>query len=348
MAFAWDWMTLPGLVAGAVVLVLSVVVYTARRPGTSRALAFFLFLWGCQTALNTVAHLFTPGSKAYLAADALFWTALAAALLAYVPFIETLDSPVTRRPGPRSLAAYWSLGILALVAIVVDRQHFVVRGTGSRILSSMVAIAVLYGTVAAATAVRRARHTAAREKAKAYFMAALGHDLLLIPMAIWFGLGGPGADYAQETVVVLTIPPVAALWLATMLTYGMLRFHVFDIDLRIKRGLGRTAVLAALAAAFFTVSEVTEALLPIRGLWLGVAAAALVATASLPLERAATRCLDRLMPNVQDTDVYRSQRKEAVYEAALQELMADGRLTPGERKQLQTLRARLGLEPRPS
>ena len=49
--------------------------------------------------------------------------------------------------------------------------------------------------------------------------------------------------------------PMAVLFYVPLVAYGVLRVQLFDIDLRIKRGLKLGTVAAAFVAAFFVISE---------------------------------------------------------------------------------------------
>jgi hypothetical protein len=343
VSIAWDWLVLPGLVAGLLVLALSVFVYRAAPRDRGLILAVFLFLWGSQTVLNALPLLWSDGSTEEAAMDSLFWITLAAALFAYLWFVSTLDSPFTRRLRRKVAVAYWCAALLLLWFMMLDATFFTQRGPGSRLVSSAIGLGVLYGLIVAAGAWWRARRTARRAQAKSYFVAAVGHDLLLVPMAIWFGLGSPGASPDQETFIVLTVPPVAALWLAAFLAYGMLRHHIFGIDLKVKWTLKRGTLVGALAVVFFVAKEGVEAFLPGEGALAGISGAAVVAALAFPMWRGAARVTDTLMPGVADTPEYRERRARDVYRAAIGDAMRDGEITAKERGILAGLRHNLGL-----
>jgi hypothetical protein len=339
------WLALPGLLVGAAVLALAAAVYLAGSSIPARRLALFLFLWGFQTMLNGSPWLWRIGSPEYLAIQSVFWLVLAASLAAYLWFVSTLDSPFARSIQGVGSVVYWGIIIFILVLILLEDTGFEDRGAGGRVVSAFAAITFLYGVVVAAGAWWRARHSSGRVRARSYFIAAAGHDLLLIPMAIWFGMGSPGASFDQETLVVLFVPAVAALWLAVLLAYGMLRHHVLEIDLKVKWGIGRGTLLAIFVGAFFVSAQVAqEFVVEAHGWLVGSVAAALLLAAIRPLQRFATRVADLALPGVAPTPEYLSLRRAEVYKGAVEEMLADGIMTMKERRALLRLQRDLGLD----
>ncbi len=75
------------------------------------------------------------------------------------------------------------------------------------------------------------------------FIASTAHTMGMLTEG---GLLYYAVPIAYALAVILYVPLVAC---------GMLRAHLFDIDLRLKRTLKRSTVAAALVAAYFLVSE---------------------------------------------------------------------------------------------
>lgn len=133
-----------------------------------------------------------------------------------------------------------------------------------------------------------------------------------------------------------------------LLAYGLARHQVLDIDLTLKRSLRHGTVAGAFLAVFFVASEVAQQFLgeTLGGAYIGIVAAGALVFAISPLQRAAERIADASLPRVSDTPEYREERRESLYRATAEELLADGDLTPKERAALTRLRAQLGLGPR--
>lgn len=354
MGWYWNPYAVPGFAGGAVAWALAGVVLLAA-PGRSqnRRLAFVLFLEGTTALLGGGLVLVTDTVSVAHAAQATAFLAFGVMVLGYVHFLATLPSPLTRPLRRRWVDAALVGAMLAFALWFLLRTELFLAGVVPGPLSRLVGVGgpllipvilvpsvlvFFFGLVSAIAMWRTAPPaSAARRQGATYALAFTIRDVawtvflfnLFVFPAWWFG--------PQHFNLVL-----AAVY--GMLAYGILRHQLFDIDLRIKRGLGRSVVVAAVAAAFFVASETAESLVPVDGRLLGLAAAAVVALAAVPLHRLATRALDRLLPAVTDSKEYRARRKRDVYAAALEELSRDGRLSPADHAQLAALQSKLGLE----
>lgn len=152
-------------------------------------------------------------------------------------------------------------------------------------------------------------------------------------------------DYQPATPWLYLMAGLWRLALPVLVTYGLLRHHLFDIDLKVKWTLKHFIIAVPFAGVFFLASEGLEELVPTEGLWLGLGAAALLALALKPIENFAGHVVDRMMPDVQSTGDYVRARKLEVYRDAVEGLLADGTITAKERRVLEQLKTRLGLHP---
>jgi hypothetical protein len=143
----------------------------------------------------------------------------------------------------------------------------------------------------------------------------------------------------------ITWYPLGLLAFYLALAYSILRYQLFDIDLKIKAGLARSLVMGVIAGAFFVAAETLEGALPFNSYWAGLVAAGSITAAIVPLQKGAHRIADRLMPNTQDTPEYRGRRSEEVYRAAFEAAAQDGRLTAREEKMLASLARDFGFTP---
>jgi len=135
-----------------------------------------------------------------------------------------------------------------------------------------------------------------------------------------------------------------ALRLALVLlpTYALVRYQLFDIDLKLKFTLRHGTAATMLAALFFIVSNTLQTLIPAQSLAVNLAAAAI---ALKPAETLAKRFVNRIMPEVRPEDAYIHRRKCQVYRVALDAAMEDGSITTRERRVLSNLARELGLRP---
>ncbi len=144
-----------------------------------------------------------------------------------------------------------------------------------------------------------------------------------------------------------TVP--VALWrlsLPALVTYALLRHHLFDVDLRVKTGFRRGVVVSVFPAVFIITSELIERQLPeADNNLIAVAGAVLVALALSPVQTLAAKIADMAFPAVEGEEDDRGlQRKRVeIYTTTAEMLAGDGILTEKERKTLDRLAARLEL-----
>ena len=126
--------------------------------------------------------------------------------------------------------------------------------------------------------------------------------------------------------------------------YGILRTHLFDIDLRIRWTIKQSTLAAIIVVIMFVLSEGAERLLSTElGNVGGLIVAALVVFLLTPLQRFAERVASVAMPNTQNSPEYIAGRKMQVYESALADALLEGGISDKERSLLKTLRDTLGI-----
>lgn len=151
-------------------------------------------------------------------------------------------------------------------------------------------------------------------------------------------------------------PEVALFWqvkivyaLGTLLAvpliaHGILRAHLFDIDLKVRWILKQSTFAASVVIITFVVSEGIEMLVAaeLGDAW-GLVAAAVAVVLLKPLQAIAERVVTLLMPHTRNTDEYKDSRKLEVYEAAFSDAQVDGRVSDRERALFNHLRDSVGL-----
>jgi hypothetical protein len=360
MGLTWTFWATPSLLTGLTAWAEAVVVIrTAPERSLNRRLALLLFLEGIVANLGSVSFLIQDPWTAQLFFSVLL-AALATLPFQYPAFLAVaVDSPLVRPFRSRTAfgllalcsaaAAAWLLaspntfmGELYSPPWATWNFHF--RPAGAR-LAQFLGLASLLGLVAALDGFRRSRPgTAARSRAK-WFAIAFGiRDAytgltfvlypVLRPIPVWGDfIYNPGWELALFFYVLL-------------LAYGVLRWQLFDLDLKLKLALKRSTVGAVFGAAFFTGSYVLDRLIPVSGALLGFLVSAAVVLALRPVQRFAEGLADRVMGGVRDTPEYRRARKHQVYRAALEGAVADGVVTDRERDILVRLRQELGISER--
>ena len=129
-----------------------------------------------------------------------------------------------------------------------------------------------------------------------------------------------------------------------LIAYGILRSHLFDIDLKIRWTIKQSTFAAMVVAIVFALSEGVEWLVSseMGDTW-GLVAAVVVVFFLKPLQGFAERVVSLLMPKTQNTPEYKVSRKKQVYESAVSESQLEGGISHKERALLVHLRDSLGI-----
>ncbi|HVM44990.1 MAG TPA: serine/threonine-protein kinase, partial [Candidatus Thermoplasmatota archaeon] len=338
-----------GAAGGLLALLLAAVVLRAApRRGMNRTLAGLLLAEGLVHAL-VLTRLGLPPTAAKALAAVHFACVLALPFL-YLLVLGTLGTPwvrlLRRRDAQAFLVAYPVLAAAVGAPLVWAAA---VPGSGGppgalavfyRASVLLVGAVSLFGLAAALAEVRRTLPgTAPRARAVSYatafgardvFFALLVVDLLFLRLepALW--------------------PSLATFAFVPLLAYGFLRTQLFDIDLRIRWTIERGTLALVFVGLYLVVSQAAQATVSARyGPALGIAAAALLVLALVPLRRLARRVAAALTPGADADAAALSHRKLEIYRDALEQAL-DGSATlgPKERAILASLREKLGLTER--
>lgn len=283
-------------------------------------------------------------------------------MLGYLGFLATLQTPLSKPL--RHTSAPWIGGLAATLYLSVffvwpgsvvsdlvpgESVPWVLEAGPYQAIGQLLFVTVfLYALAVTVSAWRRSERTSPLRERNGWFAAAfgvrdLGVSVALVLVAV-SNLGG--TDLGMLTLLADMLIPLAPLVAFLLLGYGILKTQLFDIDLKIKWTLEKSTVAAIFVAVFFIASEGAQVLFAdVAGNEiLGVLAAGALVFFLAPLQRFADEVGDRVMPGVEDTAEYRAQRKETIYRAQLEELMADEQVTSKERRALLRLQESLGLD----
>ena len=215
-------------------------------------------------------------------------------------------------------------------------------------LPAYMLVASLYGLVVGIDAFRRAPRGSEHRRQMRYLVIAFGvRDVAQIATYSLIGAMVLDIHVPWATLMLwflLLVPVTVELVWAILLSYAVLRAHLFDIDLKVKLALKSTTVTSVFVGSFLIVSQlvqnVTSQFLGYIG---GAIAAGLLLLVLHPLQRAADRMANAAMPRVQDSPDYIQARKEDVFCAALEGGLQDGVITDKERAMLVRLQLELGI-----
>jgi hypothetical protein len=136
-------------------------------------------------------------------------------------------------------------------------------------------------------------------------------------------------------------PLLVSLWIL-LLAYGILRAHLFDIDVKVRAGIARATLASVFVVAFVVGEQVVQALVSDQvGLFGGIVAAVAVAFAVKPLERFAHSVATKALPEGPEG----ARGKVEVYRAAVEAAVESGGISEKERESLRRLREKLAVPP---
>lgn len=385
MDLVWRPFGLIATTAGLLAWTLAAAVYLAQpRRAANRRLALFLVADGTFFLGMVGLPYFTMDPRIAYALLVVGEMGLLVSAGLYLSFLGTLETWLVkpfRKAGPW-IAIAWTAGMLAahrLGPIALGPQAIAADdldlsfvpwflgyvGSGADLptdaeMASVgrvyllgffaIFITSIYGLVASMHAWLSCPKGAARQRNRLVATAFACRDL-----GILLGFGG-GLVYValfnlhsefDERVYrwLVNTPMIAAILFVALIVYAILRSQVFDIEIRLKRGIPKGVFAAFMVVGFVVVSEVIEAALTAQaGLIAGIASAVVIALAFRPIERLGARLAQRALPHVEDTEAYRAARRAEVYRDAFEAVLGDGRVMPYEEQALAALAQRLGLD----
>jgi hypothetical protein len=335
----------------------AIVLWAGPRRAVNRYLALYCVLYGCG-AITSGLDLFVPDRT--LSFNVAIWRNIfsCSAGAVYVAFASrAVEAPLARALRSKGVTAILLVyAVAAACACYFLPTVFVSRGTGtptaqggyswddaypgSLALNALFLLCLSVGTIVAIDAVARSTHgTVARSRARAYAVAFITIDSATIIANVPNYVGGYGGIGAYLGIVCQDAILIGLLLVAR----GMLRYQLFDFDLKLKRSLKRGTLVAIILGAFFVVSALAEQYLQQFGWIVGGLAVGALLFALRPIERAIDRLADRAMPKTTGTPEYLTQRKHEIYRAALEDAMRDGVVSAKERALLLRLAENLRL-----
>jgi len=353
--WVWNWYGVPGLVAGVLAFALAALVYfAAPRRTANRRLALLLCAEAVYVAMFGVALFANTPSLAYAAKGLQVAGALAQPAL-YLLFLATLDAPFVRFLRGKLATAVVVASALVLEGVWFLQPRLFIAGLRpadfaawdivygpllTPFLQFLLATSVL-GLAVAISAYRRASSDVARRKTKAYLYAFGTRDVgyAFVIFGFTSSFSAPGTSGRVFGILFITSAIAIAM---PLLAYGILRTHLFDIDVKIKWGVKRGTLAGVFLAVFFVVGQLAQNYLSAElGLLAGGVAAGLLLFALTPLQRFAERVADKAMPNVRSAADLGTDERLDLYREQLRAAWSDGVLTADEQRLLRVTRDKL-------
>ncbi len=269
-----------------------------------------------------------------------------AMLALYPPFLAAALQTRMTRPFAKK-QVQWAISVFSIILF------FTVLNTplkfGATLLYVLLTVLFTFALLASIQAWREASG-AARSRARSFALAFGFRDVCWslvyagATWTVWFGTysvvdaNATGPEYLVYALGTLIAVPLIA--------YGILRTHLFDIDLRIRWTIKQSTLAAIFVTLIYLLSEGADRLLSTElGNFAGLLASAIVVFFLAPLQRFAERVASVAMPNTKNTPEYAAFRKMQVYETAVADARREGGISAKERKLLNLLRDSLDISP---
>lgn len=344
-----------GLASVSLCWALAFVLMRVGMPGSvARKLALLLTVEGFALLTTGIYYDFLEPELADRIAESLFGyisfnahTFFDCMMLAlYPPFLAAslgtrLTLPFSTRTGRRILAAFAALLFVSVVASPYQ--------IGMTLLYAMMSLLFLYALVVSIHAWVVSKPGIARTRAGVFALAFGFRDIcwfFVYAVATWAVWGGAIlAEGAADFVIYLDLfYRLGTLLYVPIIAYGILRTHLFDLDLKLRWTIKQSTLAGIIVAIIYLVSEGADRFLSTElGDWGGLLAAAVVVFFLAPLQRFAESVAGAAMPNTRNTPEYTIFRKLQVYESAVSEALREGGISAKERVLLGHLRESLGV-----
>ena len=291
---------------------------------------------------------FYEAHPAYRTIGFISHTAADAAMLAlYPPFLAAALKTRLTRPFTSKGAR---LGLLLYCVALVPAVMLSPLKVGATLLYGSLSLVFSFALVASLHAWYVAKG-ANRARARSFAIAFGIRDIcwgLVYAASIYMIFSG---YYLGETTAfgykVKIVYALGTLFAIPLIAYGILRGHLFDIDLKVQWTIKQSTLAAIIITFIFFVSEGADRLFSAElGNWAGLIAAAIVVFFLTPLQRFAENVASAAMPNTKNTPEYAVFRKMQVYEEAVAEAHYEGGISEKERSLLNRLRESLGIAER--
>lgn len=265
----------------------------------------------------------------------------------YPPFLAVALGTALTRPFAKPKVR-WVLTVVAF-AIFAGSVITMAMGSmsGSTVLYFAVMITFLFALIASLHAWRTAKPGIAKTRAGLFALAFGIRDVLWCATygaSFWMsatGTFGPEYDIFWNIKIIYALGTLLSV---PLIAYGILRAHLFDIDLKIRWTIKQSTLAALIISIIFLVSEAASTFLSAElGTIGGLLGATVVIFFLTPLQRFAERVAASAMPNTENTPQYKAFRKMQVYEAAVVDAMSENGISTKERALLGHLRESLGI-----
>lgn len=153
----------------------------------------------------------------------------------------------------------------------------------------------------------------------------------------------PGSDLFASPVL-LVILGAWRLALPSLVAFALMRYALFDLDVKLRSAVAGTVAAAIFGVLYFTISQIVENVVSERyNNLVGFGLAAVLAVTAERMLSAGRKVASLMMPETQDVSALRQDHAAETYRQEFLFMQEDGVVTRKERRALDILRERLGI-----
>jgi hypothetical protein len=343
-----------GLASIAACWALAVVLFRVGAAGTvARKLAYLLVIEGFvlataefpEFAMQLPADFYDSRDTLIFVLGLIHHAGDGLMIALYPPFLAValntkLTRPFAGKPMQIGLALAAAAMVIAVTLAPSPATYALIYGT--------MMLVFIYAFVVSIHAWLKASRGPARKRAGIFAIAFGVRDLgwsLSYAISAWLMWTNTyPVEPNVEVMVMKVVYALGTLLAVPLIAYGILRSHLFDIDLKIRWTIKQSTLATVIVTLVFLLSEGADRLLSEElGNWAGLLAAAVVVFFLAPLQRFAESVASAAMPKTKNTAEYATFRKMQVYEEAVAEAQLEDGISDKERALLIRLRDSLGI-----
>jgi len=342
MSYMFNWLAIPNVIS--LVFSAFLVIYVLKtNPNKDYNRVFALmFIDVSVTAFSGTMVLFSTDPNVFIWKDLLFLSSLPIyGLVAYFVSIFPRKSTVFGK-NRYAVALLFLPSVLAGGLYLRDRSPFIAGGSLEGSWEIVTITSLFYALLVLLRSNLNAISTIERKQIKYVLVAFTIQAVFCVThLAIRFLL-----PFYTVYVAVVAASVLVDVLFVMFIAYAILKYQLFDIEVKMKRGIRYLIIMTILAASLILFNESLEFFLMeslSSGPVFNISAAFLLAVLFTPVNILTKKGVDKLFPNVSDSEQHYNLKKTEIYRAALEQAWVDGNPSEKEKAMLKRLIEKLEL-----
>ena len=342
MSYAFNWLAIPNVVSLIFSAFLAIVVLKTNPNKNYNRVFALMFIDVSITAFSGAMVLFSTDPNMLIWKDLSFLSSLPVyGLVVY--FVSIFPRKCTVFGKQRYAGALLFLpSVLAGGLYLRDRSPFIAGGPleGSWEIATITSL--FYALLVLVRSHLYAISEIERRQVKYVLVAfAIQAVFCVTYLAIRFSL-----SFHSVYVAVAAASVLVDVLFVVLIAYAILKYQLFDIEVKMKRSIRYSIIMTAFVISLIVFNESLEFFL-MESLFSGpvfsISAAVFIAVLFTPVNSLAKKGVDKLFPNVSDSEQHYYFKKTEIYKATLEQAWVDGSPSEKEKAMLKRLREKLDI-----